>query len=190
MRSLTNILFFFLFLLLLSCQNEAPSRLSKQDQVFKNDTVELYQIKYAEIIKDWMTWYKYTYYQVRLAQDFIGYDQDSTSIEKSVFLKKLVTGKFIVFKVAKIKNTPVYKLFQLKEVKEDIRSTTIQMAEIAMSLMKMEGKELPAFHFTDVKGRVYDKNSTKGKLLLLKCWFIRCTACVQEFPALNSLVDK
>ena len=64
------------------------------------------------------------------------------------------------------------------------------MAQTAMTLSKMEGKELPAYHFTDLNGRLYDKNSTKGKILVIKCWFIHCGACVKEFPALNTLVDR
>ncbi len=54
----------------------------------------------------------------------------------------------------------------------------------------MEGKELPEYEFTDLNGKVYDKTSTKGKALLIKCWFIGCVACVKEFPELNKLVDE
>jgi peroxiredoxin len=31
---------------------------------------------------------------------------------------------------------------------------------------------------------------TKGKIVILKCWFIRCMACVKEFPELNKVVEK
>nr|WP_199079797.1 TlpA disulfide reductase family protein [Pedobacter sp. ASV19] len=54
---------------------------------------------------------------------------------------------------------------------------------------KQEGRSLPDFHFVDLKGRVYDREKMKGKIVVLKCWFIKCTACIQEMPQLNKLVD-
>ena len=59
-----------------------------------------------------------------------------------------------------------------------------------MAHFKMEGNNIPDFHFTDLNGKVYDKLSTKGKIVVLKCWFIHCVACVREFPELNKLVDE
>lgn len=55
---------------------------------------------------------------------------------------------------------------------------------------KMEGKELPGFNFTDLDGTVYDKETTAGKIVVLKCWFIGCVPCVEEMPALNKLVNQ
>jgi len=54
----------------------------------------------------------------------------------------------------------------------------------------MEGKYFPEFHFTDLKGDEYNNENTKGKIIILKCWFIKCAACVAEFPELNELVEK
>jgi peroxiredoxin len=64
------------------------------------------------------------------------------------------------------------------------------MAEAEKRHLNMEGKQLPSYDFTDLSGKRYDKTSTKGKILLLKCWFINCVACVKEFPELNRLVDS
>ena len=41
-----------------------------------------------------------------------------------------------------------------------------------------------------MNGKTYDRFTTKGKVLVIKCWFIRCVACLKEFPELNKLVDK
>ena len=54
----------------------------------------------------------------------------------------------------------------------------------------MEGKRLPEYNFIDLNGISYNREDTKGKLLVLKCWFITCKVCVEEFPELNKLVDK
>src|SRR6476620_8522768 len=54
----------------------------------------------------------------------------------------------------------------------------------------MEGKQMPAFDFKDLDGKQYTTANTKGKVVVLKCWFINCFACVQEFPQLNRLVSS
>lgn len=78
-----------------------------------------------------MTWYNYTYYQVRLAGNFIGYNQDSTLLEKKAFLKELAGGRFIAVKVARVNDIPVYKLSPLKAGNGEIRNTIVQIAESA-----------------------------------------------------------
>lgn len=179
-----------LFFSLVACENADSSTSTTPKGNAQSDSIITYPVNLAAITKDWMTWYKYTYYQIRLAQNFIGYNLDSSVINKPVFLEKLATGKFIAIKVAQVKNAPAYKLFQPGEIKEDISHTTTEMAKTAISLMKKEGKPLPALHFSDMSGKAYDTHNTKGKLLVVKCWFINCVACVKEFPALNRLVDK
>jgi peroxiredoxin len=54
----------------------------------------------------------------------------------------------------------------------------------------MEGKELPNYQFEDIAGHKYNNVNTRGKIIVLKCWFIHCVACVKEFPELNKLVDN
>jgi len=63
------------------------------------------------------------------------------------------------------------------------------MASTEIEHFKMEGIDIPEFNFTDLNRKVYNKSSTKGKIVILKCWFIHCVACVKEFPELNKLVD-
>lgn len=64
------------------------------------------------------------------------------------------------------------------------------MALTEIEHLEMEGKELPAYNFTDLNGKTYNESNTKGKIIILKCWFIHCVACVKEFPELNKLVDE
>ncbi len=64
------------------------------------------------------------------------------------------------------------------------------MAATEWAHFKQEGTVMPDFSFEDLDGKRYDKVNTKGKTLLLKCWFINCVACVKEFPELNKLVDR
>ena len=41
-----------------------------------------------------------------------------------------------------------------------------------------------------MNGVEFNNENTKGKILILKCWFIACKSCVAEFPQLNELVGK
>ena len=34
------------------------------------------------------------------------------------------------------------------------------------------------------------RSNTKGKIIILKCWFIHCGTCVAEFPVLNQIVEQ
>jgi thiol-disulfide isomerase/thioredoxin len=142
------------------------------------------------LLKDFMTWYTYTYTNVRLSQDFIGLDTDSAIMNKANFLTKLETGNFVPFKIDVQDQNPVYKLYQLRSPNKDIQSTIHQLAETEKRLAAMEGGELPDYEFTDLSDKRYTTANTKGKILLLKCWYINCVACVKEFPQLNKLVDK
>jgi peroxiredoxin len=54
----------------------------------------------------------------------------------------------------------------------------------------MEDKNFPKFDFKDLNGIEYNNENTKDKIVILKCWFIACKACVAEFPELNELVLK
>jgi len=54
----------------------------------------------------------------------------------------------------------------------------------------MEGTVFPKFDLKDLNGVEYTNEKTKGKTVVLKCWFIACAPCVAEFPQLNELVEK
>jgi peroxiredoxin len=144
----------------------------------------------AATLKDFITWYNYTYHNIRLAQDFIGLNVDSVAIPKNDFLTNLETGNFVPFKVDEQNKKPVYKLYRLRQKNQDIQSVIKQLAATEIEHARMEGSVLPGFDFTDLNGKTYNKASTKGTVLLLKCWFINCVACVKEFPDLNRLVVK
>ena len=186
-----------LFLLMFSCQTTTRNEPAKQlqtesESTQKPDTLleRNFAVNPEAILKDFMTWYSYTYYNIHLAQDFIGLDADSVTIHKTDFLTQLETGNYVPLKIKEQNNSPVYKLFRLKNPNQEIQSSIKQLAAAEMEHFKMEGSELPDFDFTDLNGKKYNRANTKGKILLLKCWFINCVACVKEFPELNRLVDK
>ena len=99
-------------------------------------------------------------------------------------------GNRVAFKIKLFNGQPVYKLHILNNGNKNIAGTAAQLAEIEMGHYKMEGKEIPSFSFTDLDGMNYTNASTRGKTMVLKCWFISCVACVKEFPDCNKLVDE
>ena len=174
-----------------SCQDaDSTKPVNKEKKTASENADQHYQVDYAATTKDWMTWYQYTYNNIRLTLDFTPLGLDANLITKAAFLDKLSTGNFIALKVARQKGSPVYQLYHLAGKHSDIQNTIKQMAVSAKALAAYEGKELPDYAFNDIDGNTYNKQNTKGKLVLIKCWFINCVACVKEFPHLNALVDK
>ncbi len=187
MKELFTTLIFGLFISASSCSNGERDTAEKKSA---DQKIEKIYTRPENILKDFMTWYSYTYHNINLAQDFIGLDSNSTTLSKTQFLNSLATGKFFAIKTVVKNKLPTYKLYKLDNKDVDIASTIIQLASHELSNYQMEGKEIPDFNFTDLNGTKYTKATTKGKILILKCWFIHCVACVKEFPELNKLVDE
>lgn len=178
-----------------SCNSVETKRNFTKDNTIKSgasDSVsdQTFTTDWETLTKDFMTWYNYTYYNVRLSQDFIGLDIDSIKIDKATFLNKLMAENVVAFKTKILQGQSVYQLFKFNSNDESIKATIKQMASTEIAHFKMEGIEIPEFNFTDLNGKEYNKSSTKGNIVILKCWFIHCVACVKEFPELNKLVDE
>ena len=181
---------------LLSCNRVESKKVTtvKKDESIHSEIKgpllnKVFTIDRAAITRDYTTWYNYTYYNVRLSQDFIGLDVDSLKIDKLNFLNKLLAGNVVAFKIKILEGEPVYKLYKLNSKDASIRATIQQLASTEIQHSKMEGTVIPEFNFVDLNGKTYDRSSTKGKIIVLKCWFIHCIACVREFPECNKLVD-
>lgn len=143
------------------------------------------------IQKDYMKWWTYHSDNIILSSDFIGIDNSSKIISKEAFLKKLTSGDFIPLKLISKNETTYYQLLELnKNANENIRGTIKNTTLVSLKHYEMEGKNFPEFQFTDLNGVEYTNENTKGKIILLKCWFIACKACVAEFSELNELVEK
>ena len=171
-------------LVLLACNN------SNNDSATQEQAYQALPVDRVAILKDFNTWYTYTYRNICLSQDFIGLDTDSARIDKNGFLEQLSRGNLAAFKVGIQQGIPVYKLYDLGTGNNDIKSTVEQLAGIELHHFRMEGSELPAFHFTDLAGKNYTAASLRGSIVVVKCWFIHCVACVQEFPDCYNLVNE
>ncbi|WP_299162176.1 TlpA disulfide reductase family protein [uncultured Tenacibaculum sp.] len=135
-------------------------------------------------------WNTYTKKNIDLMSTFIPIDEKGAKTGKAIFLNSLRTGAYIPIK-SEVKGKTQYKLTNLeKSTDGKIRKSIMGKANVAYQYFKREGKKLPKYDFVDLKGNSHNKADTKDKILVLKCWFINCKVCVEEFPQLNALVDK
>ncbi|CAM1351841.1 TlpA family protein disulfide reductase [Tenacibaculum insulae] len=148
-------------------------------------------INIADIQESYNNWNTYHKNNIDLMSTFIPVDNNEAIMDKRVFLVSLRTGAYVAVKSENKKGETQYSLVNLKEdADEKIKKSIVSKATIAYQYFKMEGKKLPSYDFVDLKGKSHNKVDTEGKILVLKCWFITCKVCVEEFPQLNALVDK
>lgn len=105
MKQLFTIFLFGTLHFLLSCNSDDSSGLSKEEN-------KKFQVNREELLKDFTTWYTYTYRNIKLSQDFAGLNVDSGIIKKSDFLSLLSTGNFVPVKIMIKDSLPFYKLYR------------------------------------------------------------------------------
>jgi len=85
----------------------------------------------------------------------------------------------------------MYQLHRLTgDTDEKISKSIKSISSASYTYFLKEGKDFPEFNFVDLNGNNYTSDNTKGQYIVLVCWFVQCTQCVQEFPELNNLYDK
>ncbi|WP_299136544.1 TlpA disulfide reductase family protein [uncultured Tenacibaculum sp.] len=147
-------------------------------------------LKSSDVQKSFKSWDLYSKKNIDLMSTFKALDENGENISKGAFLNLLRIGSYLPMKRVD-KRELSYQLVSLKNTSEvKIKKSIKSLATNANHYFRMEGKRLPAYEFVDLNGVSYNKKDTKGKLLVLKCWFITCKVCVEEFPELNKLVDK
>lgn len=163
-------------ILLFACQSDVkPSKTMVQDPKY--------------ILSSYSNFWPYWYNEVKLSEDFIPYNEHDSIITKESFLKQVCTGNYLPVKYVQKDSLNSYKLYTIENNKDSsIASTIVMFGKLAYQFFQMEGKPLPDFNFVDLNGNVYNPQTCKGKVVVLNFWFIGCTACRQEMPALNKMV--
>jgi peroxiredoxin len=145
----------------------------------------------AALTKDFETWYRYTYDQVLLSRKFKPLDTAGQPLTKRAFLDQLASGRVLAVVRSRDQKQLIYQLADFPGGHDSaIRATSKQLAEEALSNYKREGQQLPDFHFVDLKGVTYTKANIKGKIVVLKLWYLNCIPCVEEIPQINTLMTK
>lgn len=148
-------------------------------------------VKPEAILKNLMNFLVYRQKFLRLSEDFTAIDSASAEIDRGSFFKQLSTGRYLPLLLTSKDSTSYYQLYPINSVnKTDIQQTISQWGDHLYSLYQMEGKKLPGFNFIDLQNKTYNQENTKGKIVVVKCWFIGCVPCVKEMPALNELVKE
>lgn len=143
------------------------------------------------IVKDMMSWLYYQRDHLVWSADYISYNTSMRIIPKNEFLDSLCTGKYLPLQIETGDNSKCYQLYKMDQsVDKDIVSTIINMAQVQLRYYKWEKLLLPDLNFTDLNGNVYNRETTKDKVIVLNCWFVHCKPCVAEIPSLNQLVKK
>lgn len=73
-------------------------------------------------------------------------------------------------------------------VPDDKKYNILEIAVTDNPTLKI-GQKMPAFKLNDMNGKVYIKDSLKGKVIVMNFWFKACGPCKQEMPYLNGLAD-
>lgn len=181
-----NLLILIVIFCSISCKENKDSKI-------KNTEVNTHKsnVDFNSIELDYKKWWTYHYNTISLSSEFIALDDKSETISKNNFLEKLMSGDYIPLKLITTDSLRMYKLFKLDEsADKGIRSTIKNTSAVTYKYFKMEGTNFPKFNVTDLNGKEYNNDSTLGKILIVKCWFINCKPCIAEFPELNELVEE
>lgn len=160
--------------------------ISTAQNKFGNPEVDPVQIQ-----KTYTDWSVYQSKKIMLSRDFTALDAASKEISKEAFLDQLANGNFIPIRLKSEESVYVYKLFKiLPKTDTSIKATINQIGFDAYKNYKMEGTAFPKFSFKDLDGNLVTNESMKGKIIVIKCWYIHCTPCIREFPQVNKLVEE
>ncbi|MFI5452548.1 TlpA family protein disulfide reductase [Pedobacter sp. UC225_61] len=187
-----------LFVFLISC-TQAPRKTEVHRKNVKkikspekaNVRIGLPKIAEANITVNFGKFWEYYTGNIELHKDFVAFNSSGKPISKLQFLSQLKSGLYFPLILNSKDEQLNYQLAKIP-VKADpnISAYMKQFARNELIFFKMQGKPIPHFDFTDINGKRYTSENTKGKIVLFKCWFIGCVACVNEMPALNEIVKK
>ena len=169
---------------------DKPSIPLKED-ISNNDVTnfDTNNINFSEILASYNSWRKYHKEYIDLSTDFIAVNSNGNEISKKEFLNELKTGNFIPKKL--FDDEYMYQLHDSednadKKISKSIKSSSNTLYKYLLK----EGKAFPDFDFKDLNGNTFSKNELLGKIVVIKCWFIQCKVCVEEFPKINELYDR
>lgn len=144
-----------------------------------------------QIQKTFDGWSSYQSKNIMLSRDFTALDVFSKEISKETFLDQLANGNFIPIRLKSEDGIYGYKLFKIQpKTDTSIKATINQIGFDALKNYKMEGTVFPPFSFKDLDGNLVTNETMKGKIIVIKCWYIHCTPCIREFPQVNKLTDE
>lgn len=172
-------IFYCLFLIVIFTSCNGQAKLGKPD------------IDPIVVQKSYLDWRNYQKDNIMLSRDFVALDTNSKEIVKADFLQKLSEGKYIPIRLKSDASIFYYQLFAIAATSDSsIKASIAETAFNEMQNLKKEGEPFPEFSFNDLNGKLITNENLKGKIVVIKCWYIHCAACIKEFPEVNQLVDS
>lgn len=146
-------------------------------------------LDFSDTLADYGTWKDYHKENIELTTDFIAIDTDGNEISKKDFLERLKTGHYIPIKL--FEADYMYQLYDINDDADVKISKHIKLSSDSIySYFLKEGEPFPEFDFQDINGGSYTSQNTEGNILVIECWYLQCTQCVEEFPKINDLYDR
>ncbi|QNR82873.1 TlpA family protein disulfide reductase [Pedobacter riviphilus] len=134
---------------------------------------------------------KYIMQYVNFDSDFSAFDTQGKSMDKQTFLNEVLSGSYLPLRLKTQTGENSYQLHKINVLIEDSpKYYLIDQARQGLFQLSLVGKPAPKFEFVDLAGHKYNNQNTRGKILVMKFWFIGCVACVQEMPEVNKIVDR
>jgi len=156
----------------------------------QNAALEIPVVQPRDILKSFADYWDYSNKFLKFSEDFISLDTNSNIIAKDSFFRQLITGKYLPLRLV-TGDVTHYRLYSINShIDDDIYTTIKNTAITAYKHFKMEGKVLPEFECIDMNGKIYNQETIKNKIVVIKCWFIKCKPCLAEVPPLNKLIGK
>lgn len=72
---------------------------------------------------------------------------------------------------------------------EDLKMGEMMRKETVKKLDAMKGKKAPEFEGKDLNDKNIKLSDLKGKVVVLKFWFVQCVPCIKEMPELNKMIE-
>lgn len=149
------------------------------------------EVNPTDVQETYLNWRNYQKESVMLSRDFVALDTNSKLITKVAFLQKICDGNFIPIRLISEKTVFQYQLFKIEPTSDtSIKASITETAFNEIQNFKKEGEPFPEFSFKDLNGNLITNENLKGKIVVIKCWYIHCAACLKEFPEVNQLVSK
>jgi len=154
--------------------------------VFSQDT----KVNIDSIQSSYSVWKEYHSKNIRLSLDFKALDNQNNELSKEEFLNLIISEKWLPIEVES-ESEIAYKLFPINPKSDSSIKASLEAESFEiLGNFKKEGTLFPKFSFKDINGNLIDNESLKGKIVVIKCWFIHCAPCIKEFPEVNNLADK
>lgn len=146
-------------------------------------------IRPEKVTKSLLDFLLYREKYLRLTEEFTALDSVKNVLTRGTFLQCLASGRYFPLTPGTNDSARNYQLYPIPDSSTDIRTTVAQWGEQLYLHYRREGQPFTGLPFRDLNGKLYEKEATQNKIIVLKCWFIGCLPCVKEMPALNQLVE-